>query len=41
MIWSDGTVYEGQWVNGERHGSGMLKTKSEENIGLFKNNKFV
>lgn len=41
MIWGDGTTYEGQWKDGHRDGLGRLKTRFSENLGVFKNNKFV
>lgn len=35
MIYSDGTIYEGEWLNGKRHGKGNFITKEKTMISCF------
>lgn len=37
--YADGSVYDGEWRNNEREGTGTLKTRDYEYIGAWRNNK--
>ena len=42
MTYSDGSVYEGDWVNDQREGAGELLLASKVKVkGNFKNNMFI
>jgi hypothetical protein len=40
MIWSDGSIFEGQWKNDLRHYGRMIMSNGYIYIGGFKNDKF-
>jgi len=40
MIWSDGSVFEGQWVKDQRFSGRMIMSNGWVYIGKFKNDKF-
>jgi hypothetical protein len=42
MMWTDGSMYEGEWINGIQHGQGMMVfPDGTVKVGLFENNVFV
>lgn len=42
MQWTDGSVYQGQWVNGVQHGKGEMRfSDGTVKAGLFENNVFI
>ena len=41
-MWTDGSMYEGEWINGIQHGKGMMVfPDGNVKVGLFENNVFV
>jgi hypothetical protein len=41
MIWTDGSMYEGEWIGGIQHGLGrMIFTDGTQKEGYFENNVF-
>jgi hypothetical protein len=41
MYWVDGSVYKGEWLNGQQHGKGVLvMADGRVKDGTFVNNKF-
>lgn len=38
--WANGNMYEGDFVNGEKHGFGTFKSEYEEYSGEWKNNQY-
>ena len=41
MLWTDGSMYEGEWVNGIQHGLGrMVFPDGQQKEGFFENNVF-
>ena len=42
MRYRNGSIYDGHWSNGVKHGDGCFITaKGEKKYGLFQNNKIV
>ena len=42
MFWNDGSVYKGQWVDGEQDGDGILyMADGRVKEGIFEKNRFV
>ena len=41
MVWTDGSIYEGEWDSGIQHGKGkMIFPNGTVKEGLFQNNVF-
>lgn len=41
MLWTDGSMYEGEWVSGIQHGLGrMIFPNGQQKEGYFENNVF-
>ena len=36
---SNGDIYDGEWIEGQRNGKGKFKSINEEYLGYWKNNK--
>lgn len=42
MYWNDGSIYKGQWKDGQQEGEGILyMADGRIKEGLFQNNRFV
>lgn len=42
MFWNDGSVYKGQWLDGEQHGEGILyMADGRIKEGVFEKNRFI
>jgi hypothetical protein len=42
MTWTDGSVYNGDWIRGIQHGKGKMKfPDGSEKEGYFENNVFT
>jgi hypothetical protein len=42
MKWTDGSVYEGEWLKGVQHGFGKMTNSDGKSVeGIFENNVLV
>ena len=39
LSFSNGDIYDGEWIEGQRNGKGKFKSINEEYLGYWKNNK--
>ena len=41
MKYGNGDEYEGQWLDGVKHGKGKLRSRTQNVLGVWKNGKLM